>query len=61
MGDVMEVKCQKALLQRKILWCTALDNFCGCQRHCHVKGHAVLTDEAKNCPVRNTEQNHKGE
>lgn len=60
MPDVMEVKCPKALLQRKILWCIAVDNFCAHQKHCVKRNHAILTDEAKACPYR-TEQNHKGE
>lgn len=53
MGDVKEVKCPKALLQRKILWCTALGNFCGHQRHCPTRGHAILTEQAKDCKYRN--------
>lgn len=52
MSDVMETKCEKALLQRKILWCTAVNNFCGHQRHCRVKGHAVLEETAKRCKYR---------
>ena len=53
MSDVMEVKCPKALLQRKVLWCISVDNFCAFQRHCQVKGHAVLTEDAKTCKYRN--------
>lgn len=52
MSDVIETKCEKALLQRKILWCTAVNNFCGHQRHCRVKGHAVLEETAKRCKYR---------
>ena len=58
MSDVKAVECPKALLQKKILWCIATDNFCLWQRHCHVKNHAVLMDEAKTCEYR---QNHEGE
>lgn len=49
MSDVKEYRCNRALLQRKILWCTAVDNFCAYQRHCHVKNRAVLTEESQNC------------
>ena len=52
MPDFMEITCQKALLQRKILWCIAVDNFCAHQKHCHRRNHAILTEEAKNCPYR---------
>lgn len=53
MPETTEIRCGKALLQRKVLWCVAVDNFCAHQRHCHVKGHAVLTEEAKGCKYRN--------
>ena len=53
MGDVMEYRCEKALLQKKILWCIAVDNFCAYQRHCPTRGHAINTDEAKKCKYRN--------
>lgn len=52
MNEAIQIQCPRALLQRKVLWCTALNNFCGHQRHCNVKGHAVLTEQAKTCPMR---------
>lgn len=53
MSDVAEIKCEKALLQRKVMWCIAVDNFCAYQRHCPTRGRAILTDEAKTCKYRN--------
>ena len=52
MSDIQEIKCPKALLQRKILWCAKLNNFCPHQRHCHVRGRAILTEPAKTCEYR---------
>lgn len=54
MGDIKEPKCPKALLQHKVLWCTVLNNFCANQRHCNVKGHAVLTEQSARCRYRET-------
>jgi hypothetical protein len=60
MGDVMEIECKKALLQRKVLWCLAVDNFCACQRHCARRGHAILTEEAKTCKYRIQKEKDNG-
>ena len=55
MPDVKEIKCPRALLQRKVMWCIEVDNFCAFQRHCTTKGHAILTDGARTCKYREAE------
>ena len=46
MSDVAELKCEKALLQRKVMWCVAVNNFCACQRHCPTRGRAILINKS---------------
>lgn len=53
MSDVEELRCPNAILRRKILWCAALDNYCGLQRHCPTRGRAILTPPSKQCKYRN--------
>lgn len=55
MSDVAEITCPNAELRKKTLWCKAINNYCGHQRHCPVRGRAILTDQAKACPVKNRE------
>ena len=52
MSEIPEIRCPNAEQRRKVIWCRALNALCGLQRHCNMRGRAILTENAKTCKYR---------